>query len=79
MELVSRFYVVGLLARAESVYQPAADLLGRVGRMKFVRPLFRELMKCDLELAKKTLEKNKDFYHPICRNMVEKMFEKNKE
>lgn len=76
VELVSRFYVVGLQAQAKSVYQPTSELLGRVGRMKFVRPLYRELMKCDFELAKKTLEKNKDFYHPICRNMVEKQFEK---
>ena len=76
VELVSRFYAVGLQARAKSVYQPTADLLGKVGRMKFVRPLYRELMKCDMALAKETLEENRDFYHPICRGMVEKLFEK---
>ena len=76
IELVSRFYVVGLQARAKSVYKPAAALLGKVGRMKFVRPLYRELLKCDYELAKRTLEENLDFYHPICRGMVEKMFER---
>lgn len=26
----------------------------------------------DREFAIKTFEKNKDFYHPICRGMVEK-------
>lgn len=77
VELVSRYFVIGLKARAESVYQPTAELLGQVGRMKFVRPLYRELMKCDMALAKKTFEKNKDFYHPICKGMVEKLFEKN--
>lgn len=76
VELVSRYLVVGLQAHAESVYQPTAVLLGQVGRMKFVRPLYRELMKCDLDLAKRTFEKNKDFYHPICEGMVEKLFEK---
>jgi len=76
VELVSRFYVVGLLARDETVYQPAADLLGKVGRMKFVRPIFKELLKCDYALAKKTLMDNEAFYHPICRNMMEKMVEK---
>ena len=76
VELVSRFYVAGLQARVESVYQPAAELLGKVGRMKFVRPVFRELMKCDLGLAKQTLEKNREFYHPICRGMMEKMLER---
>jgi len=72
VELSFRFFVIGLKARAESVYRPTAELLGRVGRMKFVRPLFRELAKCDRQLAVETFEKNKDFYHPICRQMVEK-------
>ncbi|KAK3050642.1 Leucyl aminopeptidase yscIV [Extremus antarcticus] len=76
IELVSRYYTIGLQAQTKAVYQPAADLLGKVGRMKFVRPIFRELMICDLELAKKTLEKNRDFYHPICRGMMEKMLAK---
>jgi leukotriene-A4 hydrolase len=75
VEVVSRFLVAGLQSKDEKVYAPAAELLGQVGRMKFVRPLFRELMKCDLGLAKKALEKNREFYHPICRGMMEKMLE----
>lgn len=38
VEVVSRFFRVGLRAGDEEVYQPTAELLGRVGRMKFVRP-----------------------------------------
>lgn len=76
VELVTRYFVVGLQAGATSVYQPAADLLGKVGRMKFVRPLYRELMKRDYALAERTFKDNSDFYHPICRGMVEKLFEK---
>lgn len=76
VEIVSRYYVLGLQAHAKSVYQPAAKLLGEVGRMKFVRPLYRDLIRCDPDLAKATFEKNKDFYHPICRGMVEKLLEK---
>jgi leukotriene-A4 hydrolase len=72
VELVSRYFGIGLVAKAKSVYQPTADLLGTVGRMKFVRPLFRLLNECDRDLAVKTFEKNRDFYHPICRAMVEK-------
>jgi len=49
-----------------------AELLGQVGRMKFVRPLFKGLNQGDRELAIKTFEKNREFYHPICRQMVEK-------
>lgn len=72
VELVSRYCIVGLKAKAQSVYGPTVDLLGRVGRMKFVRPLYRGLKECDDKLAKTCFERNKDFYHPICRGMVEK-------
>ena len=61
-----------MASKDTSAYQGAADLLGEVGRMKFVRPLFRNLNKVDRELALKTFEKYRDFYHPICRQMVEK-------
>ncbi|KAK2624937.1 hypothetical protein QTJ16_005306 [Diplocarpon rosae] len=72
VELSMRYFGIGLSAKDQSVYQPTADLLGKVGRMKFVRPLFRKLNAVDRELALETFEKNKDFYHPICRAMVEK-------
>ena len=75
VELVSRFYVIALKAKAERFYKDAAALAGRVGRMKFVRPMYKELLKVDAPLARETFEKSKDFYHPICRNMVEKMLE----
>ena len=39
VEVVSRYYQVALTARDETVYKPTAELLGNVGRMKFVRPL----------------------------------------
>ncbi|GME38569.1 Peptidase M1 alanine aminopeptidase/leukotriene A4 hydrolase [Neofusicoccum parvum] len=72
VELVSRYFVIGLKSRAVSVYEPTSELLATVGRMKFVRPLFRGLKEADFPLAKATFERNKDFYHPICRAMVEK-------
>ncbi|KAJ9156401.1 Leukotriene A(4) hydrolase [Pleurostoma richardsiae] len=72
VELKSAYYLITLRAKDTSTYQGVADLLGSVGRMKFVRPLFRALNKVDRDLALKTFEKNKDFYHPICYGMVEK-------
>lgn len=72
VEILSAYYLIALKAQDSAIYQDAADLLGRVGRMKFVRPLFRALNKVDRQLALDTFEKNKDFYHPICKGMVEK-------
>jgi leukotriene-A4 hydrolase len=72
VELSSRYFGIGLTAKEESVYHPTAELLGKVGRMKFVRPLYRKLVKVDRKLAVKTFEKNRDFYHPICKAQVER-------
>lgn len=33
---------------------------------------YRNLQKVNRSLAIETFEKNKEFYHPICRTMVEK-------
>jgi leukotriene-A4 hydrolase len=72
-EVMSRYLRLGIRARYTDCYPAAAELLGRVGRMKFVRPLYTELRKADKQLAVATFEKNKGFYHPICRQMVEKI------
>nr|Q0CFY9.2 RecName: Full=Leucine aminopeptidase 2; AltName: Full=Epoxide hydrolase; AltName: Full=Leukotriene A-4 hydrolase homolog; Short=LTA-4 hydrolase [Aspergillus terreus NIH2624] len=72
IEVANLYFRVGLNAGDESVFEPTADLLGKIGRMKFVRPLYRNLQKVNRPLAIETFEKNKDFYHPICRAMVEK-------
>lgn len=39
VEVTSRYFAVGLQAKDEDVYQASAELLGKVGRMKFVGPL----------------------------------------
>jgi len=72
VELSFRYFSIGLAAKDETVYHPTAKLLGKVGRMKFVRPLYRKLNKVDRRLALETFEQNKDFYHPICSAQVEK-------
>lgn len=50
--------------------EQAAAMASSVGRMKFARPLYRALMKVDLDFAVKTFKENESFYHPICRKMV---------
>ncbi|KAG5913490.1 hypothetical protein E4U53_004850 [Claviceps sorghi] len=72
VELRSSYYRIALDAEDPTCVYGVAELLGSVGRMKFVRPLFRGLNKVNRSLALETFAKNKDFYHPICRGMVEK-------
>ncbi|KAK5800991.1 hypothetical protein VI817_003203 [Penicillium citrinum] len=72
IEVANLYFQVGMKAGDQSVIEPTAELLGRIGRMKFVRPLFRNLQKINRAVALETFEKYKEFYHPICRAMVEK-------
>jgi len=72
VEISSRYYQIEMRAGDVSIKPAVADLLGKVGRMKFVRPLYRGLIKLDIDLAVETFEKYKEFYHPICRQMVAK-------
>lgn len=72
VELKSAYYIIALKSFDSSCTAGVAELLGTVGRMKYVRPLFRGLNKVDRSLALKTFEANKEFYHPICKGMVEK-------
>ncbi|KAF1730406.1 Leukotriene A-4 hydrolase [Beauveria bassiana] len=72
VEVLAAYYRIALAANDPTCVYGVAELLGRVGRMKFVRPLFRALNEADRDLALKTFAKNRDFYHPICRGMVEK-------
>lgn len=72
VEIKTAYYLIALKAADTTSYEGVASLLGQVGRMKFVRPLFRGLNKVDRPLALVTFEKNRDFYHPICKGMVEK-------
>jgi leukotriene-A4 hydrolase len=71
-EIKTAYYLVALKAKDLSCFYGTAELLGKVGRMKFVRPLYRGLDKVDRALALETFVRNKEFYHPICRAMVEK-------
>ncbi|XP_001625593.2 leukotriene A-4 hydrolase [Nematostella vectensis] len=55
-------------------FQPTVDFLLSQGRMKFTRPLYEELFKCEKskDLAVTTFKKHRAFYHPICSAMVAK-------
>ncbi|PGH14820.1 leukotriene A-4 hydrolase [Helicocarpus griseus UAMH5409] len=71
-EVSNLYFQVGLKAGDRSVIEPTATLLASIGRMKYVRPLYRALEKLDRNVAIEIFEKNRDFYHPICRGLVKK-------
>lgn len=71
VEVLSRYYQVEMKAGDWNIHVAVTELLGKVGRMKFVRPLYRGLIKMGaVDIARECFERNKDFYHPICRAMI---------
>ncbi|AMD21074.1 HEL207Cp [Eremothecium sinecaudum] len=70
-EIIYRNLVFQVTAEVKSSYQKAADWLGKVGRMKYVVPLYRLLNQKDRHLAIETFNQHKEFYHPICKARVD--------
>ncbi|KAJ3409863.1 hypothetical protein HDU80_008933 [Chytriomyces hyalinus] len=74
-EIRSRWQELNLACGREEIFPEVVDLITTMGRMKYVRPLYRALRKCSPageKLARETFSKHKGFYHPICTAMVEK-------
>ena len=74
-EIRFRWYVLGLAANYTKVHDGVVDLITSVGRMKFVRPLYRQLHKSSPEgkqLAEQTFAKHKNFYSIVTTKLVAK-------
>ena len=83
-EIRLRFYEVAFMDPASAAAKALApeavrwvtgeDGTGVVkGRMKFCRPVFRDVSKVDRELAVKYWTGKRDSYHPIARRLIEKV------
>ncbi|KAH8671150.1 leukotriene A-4 hydrolase [Xylariales sp. PMI_506] len=71
-ELRSAYYGIALRAGDKSEFPGIVDLLSSVGRMKYVRPLYRGLNAIDRELAVKTFERNRNFYPSTTKGQLAK-------
>lgn len=73
-EIIFAFLKLALSAKDETAVPPTVAMLKSIGRMKFVRPLFRALKQSGSEemekVALETFEAMKDKYHPVCSQMV---------
>ena len=71
-----KFSILRLCIRVEwtEVYDDLVKFLVSQGRMKFVRPLYREMAKYSSlrDLAVKTFTENRHIYHKIASNMIAK-------
>ena len=71
-EILFRLNLIALECDDEEQYDSVKEMLGSIGRMKFVRPLYKALIKNPQrrEMAAALYAKHKNFYHPICAKMV---------
>jgi leukotriene-A4 hydrolase len=72
VELKAAYYLIALEGKDRSQLSGVVDLLSSVGRMKFVRPLYRKLNGLDRELAVKTFKDNIDFYPSTTKGQLAK-------
>jgi leukotriene-A4 hydrolase len=71
VEVKSRYFQLAMKSGDWNVHVFVTELLGKVGRMKFVKPLYRGLVEMGaVQEAVECFERNKAFYHPICRQMI---------
>jgi leukotriene-A4 hydrolase len=72
VEVKSAYYIIALKAVDRSEFPGIVELISTVGRMKFVRPLYRKLNEVDRDLAVETFLKHKDFYPSTTKGQLEK-------
>jgi len=79
-EVRFRWYTICIKIDYEAVYSSVIDFLTSQGRMKFIRPLYRDLYRSSngKELALATFKKHQNIYHSIAQKMVSKDLELNK-
>jgi len=65
-----KFRWLMLCCTAGCEIKKAAKMATEVGRMKYVRPLYRAIAENDLEFARELFLANQEKYHPICKKMV---------
>mmetsp|Transcript_36341 Transcript_36341/g.58248 ORF Transcript_36341/g.58248 Transcript_36341/m.58248 type:complete len:598 (+) Transcript_36341:508-2301(+) len=73
LEILFRWCLLGLNAKDERIFPLVVRLVADQGRMRFVRPLYRQLHSCNAvgkHLAIITFQKLRSQYHAIAQKMI---------
>ena len=70
-EVLVAWLVLALRSGYLEVVPRVEEVLGAVGRMKYLRPLYTALAAVDRPRAQATFAKQAPSYHPIARQMVD--------
>ncbi|PPD68346.1 hypothetical protein GOBAR_DD34772 [Gossypium barbadense] len=80
-EVKVAFLQLAIMSQCRNFYGEVEKTLKEVGRMKYLRPLYRALVQGkgkeeDKILAKRVFSEARECYHPIARGVVESIFAK---
>ncbi len=76
-EVLVSWLALALSCKYLEVLPRVEEVLGKVGRMKYLRPLYTALRDVDRPRAEKVFAANRAGYHPIGRQMVEGILKSN--
>jgi len=74
-EILCNWLVIAIASGHEAAYGRAAEFVGKVGRMKYLKPLYTTLHghAATRRLARETFAAHADSYHPIARGGIERI------
>lgn len=73
-EIADVWYVMAVASRYEAAYGAIDAFLSRVGRRKFLTPIYGEMMKTGQEnLARSLFQKHKAAYHPLAQETLQEL------
>jgi leukotriene-A4 hydrolase len=73
--LLTEFYVVAIGSGCERIIEPVEALVSSVGRMLYLKPLYRTLVETpwSRSLARPLFDRHKRSYHPIAVGVIERI------
>jgi leukotriene-A4 hydrolase len=76
-DILCAWLSLALESRYEPAQRRALEFIGEVGRMKYLKPLYRLLLKepASAGLARQAFARYRDGYHPIARHVVESLLQ----
>ena len=75
-EILSGWLMLALESDYGAVLPRVEAFLGEIGRMKYLKPLYRALLArpATRELARRAFARYRESYHPIARHVIEAVF-----
>lgn len=70
MDIRLKWLSLGLTLKREASFRGACDMVASIGRMKYVRPLYKLMHAMDEAATKAFFATHSGIYHPICAKLV---------